>query len=148
MRIIAGGRGAVNPYAAIAQPYLERFHKQVDAMRGGSKMALAFNKLNMAERKVVFVLGNSLAALSPVHMAKLREKHVSLNYEQLNEKEKLTVIRGMKEIKKLANKIPYSPPGEEEALKNPRKIAPASLEDYHADDAEIPSSHVTSAAGF
>lgn len=148
MRIIAGGRGAVNPYAATAQPYLEKFHKQVDEMRGGSKMALAFNKLNMAERKVIFVLGNSLATLSPLQMDRLNEKHVSLNYEQLNEKQKLTIIRGMKEIKKLANKIPYSPRGEEEALKNPRKIAPQSFEDYHADDAVIPSSHVTNAAGF
>lgn len=148
MRIIAGGLVPVNPHAAIARPHIDAFHKKVDAMRGGSKMALAFNKLNMAERKVVFVLGNSLATRSPQVMEKLSEKHISLNYDQLTAKEKLTVIRGMKEIKKLANKIPYSPPGEEEALKNPRNVTPASLEDYRAGDAEIPRSSVNNAAGF
>ncbi|UWS30651.1 hypothetical protein [Erwinia pyrifoliae] len=146
MRIIAGGRGAVNPYAAIARPYLEKFHKQVDEMRGGSKMALAFNKLNLAERKAVFVLGNALAFRSPHQMDKLSEQHIVLNYGQLSEKEQLTVLRGMKEIKKLANKIPYSPPGEEEALKNPRKVTAASLEYYQADDFEIADDDVINAA--
>lgn len=136
MRIIAGGRGAVTPYAAIARPYLEKFHKQVDEMRGGSKMALAFNKLNRAERKAVFVLGNALAFCSPRQMDKLSEQHIDLNYGQLSEKERLTVIRGMKEIKKLANKIPYSPPGEEKALTNLRMVTPASLEDYQAGDTD------------
>lgn len=136
MRIIAGGRGAVIPYAAIARPYLEKFHKQVDEMRGGSKMALAFNKLNRAERKAIFVIGNALAFRSPRQMDKLSEQHIDLNYGQLSEKERLTVLRGMKEIKKLSNKIPYSPPGEEKALTNPRMVTPLSLEDYQAGDTE------------
>ncbi len=147
MRIIAGGR-AVTPYAAIARPYLEKFHKQVDEMRGGSKMALAFNKLNRAERKAVFVLGNALAFCSPCQMDKLSEQHIDLNYGQLSEKERLTVLRGMKEIKRLSNKIPYSPPGEEKALTNPRMVTPLSLQDCQADDIEIADDDVINAAAF
>lgn len=72
-------------------------------------------RMRIYHRLLYFVPGNSLITLSPLQMDRLNEKHIILNQEHLNEKEKLTVIRGMKEIKKLANKIPYSPPDEEDA---------------------------------
>lgn len=148
MKIIAGGRGAANPYAAVAEPHLKEFHAKVDAMRGGSRMALAFNKLNIEERRAIFILGNALASASPLLMDKLSEKHISLDYNQFSQKEKLTVIRGMKQVKRLASKIPYSPPGEEEALKNPRQAAPNALEDYHYEEHSNNDCITSSAAGF
>ncbi|WLS78824.1 hypothetical protein Q3V30_20775 [Erwinia pyri] len=148
MRIIAGGLGTVNPYAAIARPYLEKFHQQVDEARGGSKMALAFKGLSTEERRVIFILGNGVAIRSPREMEKLTERHILLSYEELSNKEKLTVIRGMKEAKKLAAKIPYSPPGEEEALKNPRTVTPETLDDYQNGDSAIPKSEVNNVSGF
>lgn len=148
MKIIAGGRGAVNPYAAAAEPHLKEFHAKVDAMRGGSKMALAFNKLNIEERRVIFILGNALASTSPLLMDKLSERHISLDYNQFSQKEKLTVIRGMKQVKRLARKIPYSPPGEEESLKNPRQATPNVLEDYYHEDRSHKYRITSSAAGF
>lgn len=148
MKIIAGGRGAVNPYAAAAEPHLKEFHAKVDAMRGGSRMALAFNKLNIEERRVIFILGNALANASPLSMDKLSERHISHDYSQFSQKEKLTVIRGMKQVKRLASKIPYSPPGEEEALKNPRQAKPGTLEDHHHKDHSNNDRSTSSAAGF
>lgn len=121
MRIIAGGRGVGNPFGAIARPYLDKFYQQVDEMRGGTKLELAFNRLTIAEKRVVFILGNAKAENMPERMSKLTERHIDIGLRQLTDKEQVTAITGLREVKKLADKIPYSRPGEEKALSDPHQ---------------------------
>ncbi|WP_210452329.1 hypothetical protein [Pantoea ananatis] len=133
MKVIAGGRGAVNPYAAIAKPYLEEFHKKMIERRGGTRVEVAFNKFSPPERKAIFVLGNASADIWPGKMARLGQEQIDFNYTQFSAQEKLTLISGMRALKKLADKLPLSQPGEEAADRIMRK----ALEN------EVPTAEVT-----
>lgn len=115
MKVIAGGKRAANPYAAIAAPYLQEFHQKMLVQRGGTAIECAFNKFSAAERKAIFVLGNAKAESWPGKMAKLGQEQIGFKYEQFNDQEKLTLISGMRSLKELSDRIPYSRPGEETA---------------------------------
>lgn len=112
MKVIAGGRGAVNPYAAIARPYLDEVNQKLDVIRR-AKIEAAFNKLSTGERKAIYVLGNEKAEKWPGKMELLSQTHIDYEYSHFNEKEKLTLICGMMALKHLSAKVPYSMPGEE-----------------------------------
>ncbi|MDU6431718.1 MAG: hypothetical protein E6556_01875 [Pantoea sp.] len=115
MKVIAGGKRAANPYAAIAEPYLQQFHQKMIKQRGGTVIECAFNKFSAAERKAIFVLGNAKAESWPGKMAKLGQEQIAFKYDQFTAQEKLTLISGMKSLKELSDRIPYSRPGEEAA---------------------------------
>lgn len=117
MKIIVGGKRAANPYAAIAAPYLQQFHQKMIEQRGSTVLACAFNKLSAAERKAIFVLGNTKAERWPGKMGKLGQEQIGFTFNQFTEKEKLTLISGMKYLKDLSDRIPYSRPGEEAAAR-------------------------------
>ena len=117
MADIENGEGAVNPYAAIAAPYLRKFHKTRVEKCAGTPLERAFNKLSAPEKKAVFVLGNAKAEIWPGKMAKLGHNQIAFEYSQFSEQEKLTLISGMKSLKELSDKIPYSRPGEEGAAR-------------------------------
>lgn len=117
MKVIAGGKRAANPYAAIAAPYLQQFHKKMIEQRGGTAIACAFNKFSAAERKAIFVLGNAKADSWPGKMTRLGQEQIEYEYCQFSAQEKLTLISGMKALKELSDRIPYSRPGEEAAAR-------------------------------
>lgn len=117
MKAIAGGKKAANPHAAIAAPYLQEFYQMMNDKRGGTVIECAFNKLTAAERKAIFVLGNAKAEIWPGKMARLGQEQIQFNYNQFSEQEKLTLISGMRYLKSLSERIPYSRPGEEAAAR-------------------------------
>lgn len=145
MKVIAGGKRAANPYAAIAAPYLQQFHQKMIERRGGTVIACAFNQLSAAERKALFVLGNAKAECWPGKMARLGKEQIEYNFSQFSEQEKLTLISGMKLLKELSERIPYSRPGEEAAARFDEEEAEKrkAQKDENKQKEDVPTSSVS-----